>query len=86
MARKATGQVIPPKGNHKSWALRFTAYGKRRFVTLCPIAARWFSINSTLSARRVGSTSGCSFVMKRKRPTTSGARPRRTKSSSVGTC
>lgn len=34
MARKATGQVIPPKGKQKSWALRFTAYGKRRFVTL----------------------------------------------------
>jgi hypothetical protein len=34
MARKASGQVLPPKGKQRSWALRFTAYGKRRFVTL----------------------------------------------------
>jgi integrase len=34
MARKATGQVIPPKGKQRSWAIRFTAYGKRRFVSL----------------------------------------------------
>ena len=34
MARKATGQVIAPKGKQKSWALRFRAYGKRRWVTL----------------------------------------------------
>jgi integrase len=33
MARKATGSVIPPKAG-RGWALRFTAYGKRRFVTL----------------------------------------------------
>jgi integrase len=34
MARKATGQVIPPKGKQKSWAIRFTAYGKRRQLSL----------------------------------------------------
>jgi integrase len=34
MARKATGQVIAPNGKQRSWALRFRAYGKRRFVTL----------------------------------------------------
>lgn len=34
MARKATGSVIPPGGTQRSWALRFRAYGKRRFVTL----------------------------------------------------
>jgi integrase len=34
MARKATGQVIAPDGNRRSWAIRFRAYGKRRFVTL----------------------------------------------------
>jgi integrase len=34
MAGKASGQVLPPKGKQRSWALRFTAYGKRRFVTL----------------------------------------------------
>lgn len=34
MARKATGQVIEPRGKQRSWALRFRAYGKRRFVSL----------------------------------------------------
>jgi integrase len=34
VARKATGQVIEPGGKQRSWALRFRAYGKRRFVSL----------------------------------------------------
>jgi integrase len=34
MARRPTGQVIPPEGQQRGWAVRFTAYGKRRFVTL----------------------------------------------------
>src|SRR5688500_15579790 len=34
MPRRATGQVLPPDGKRRSWALRFHAYGKRRFVTL----------------------------------------------------
>lgn len=34
MARKATGGVVPPKGQRRSWGIRFHAYGKRRFVTL----------------------------------------------------
>jgi integrase len=34
MARKATGAVIPPKGKQRSWAIRFTANGSRRYVTL----------------------------------------------------
>ncbi len=34
MARPATGQVVEPRGKQRSWALRFTAYGKRRFVSL----------------------------------------------------
>jgi integrase len=34
MARRATGQVIPPKGKQRSWALRFRAYGQREYVTL----------------------------------------------------
>jgi integrase len=33
MARRSTGQVILPKGG-RGWALRFRAYGKRRYVTL----------------------------------------------------
>lgn len=34
MARKATGSVVPPDGKQRSWAIRFRAYGTRRFVTL----------------------------------------------------
>lgn len=34
MARKATGQVIAPKGSQRSWAIRFRAYGRRHFVGL----------------------------------------------------
>jgi integrase len=34
MARKATGQLIPPEGKQRSWAIRFRAYGRRRYVTL----------------------------------------------------
>jgi integrase len=34
MAHRATGQVIAPNGKQRSWALRFRAYGKRRFLNL----------------------------------------------------
>jgi integrase len=34
MARKPTGQVIPPDGKQRSWAIRFRAYGRRHYVTL----------------------------------------------------
>jgi integrase len=34
MARRATGQVINPKGRQRSWAIRFRAYGERQYVTL----------------------------------------------------
>ncbi len=34
MARRATGKVIEPDKSRKSYALRFTAYGKRRYVNL----------------------------------------------------
>ncbi|MGH2964406.1 MAG: tyrosine-type recombinase/integrase [Solirubrobacterales bacterium] len=40
MPRPATGQVVPPKGG-RGWALRFTAYGKRRFVTLGQTGEGW---------------------------------------------
>src|ERR1700704_4559594 len=34
MARKATGQIIEREGkNGRTYALRFRAYGKRRFIT-----------------------------------------------------
>ncbi len=32
--RNGRGQVLPPKGKQRSWAIRFHAYGKRRYVTL----------------------------------------------------
>ncbi|MGH2926220.1 MAG: tyrosine-type recombinase/integrase [Solirubrobacterales bacterium] len=32
--RNRRGQVLPPKGKQRSWAIRFYAYGKRRYVTL----------------------------------------------------
>jgi integrase len=34
MARRPTGQVIPPNGPQRSWAIRFRAYGKREFLSL----------------------------------------------------
>jgi integrase len=40
MARKATGQVIPPKDG-RAWALRFRAYGSRRYVTLGTAEDGW---------------------------------------------
>ena len=33
MARRATGQVIEPRGG-RGWAIRFRAYGKRRYLAL----------------------------------------------------
>lgn len=41
MARKATGQIIPPEKNRGKWAIRFRAYGERRFVTLGTPGEGW---------------------------------------------
>lgn len=40
MARKATGQIIEPKGG-RGWAIRFRAYGKRRSITLGTSEEGW---------------------------------------------
>ncbi len=40
MARKATGQVIEPKDG-RVWAIRFRAYGKRRYVALGTAEDGW---------------------------------------------
>jgi integrase len=40
MARKATGQIIPPKDG-RGWAIRFRAYGKRRAITLGTSEEGW---------------------------------------------
>jgi len=34
MSRRAAGTVIPPKGQRRSWAIRFSAYGEKRYVRL----------------------------------------------------
>ena len=34
MARRATGNVVPPKGDRRSWAIRFRAHGQRHFLAL----------------------------------------------------
>ncbi|MEX2447883.1 MAG: tyrosine-type recombinase/integrase [Solirubrobacterales bacterium] len=40
MARRATGQVIEPRDG-RSWAIRFRAYGKRRYVALGGVEDGW---------------------------------------------
>jgi integrase len=40
MGRKATGQVIEPKDG-RAWAIRFRAYGKRRYVALGSTEEGW---------------------------------------------
>ncbi len=40
MPRKATGQVIEPKDG-RTWAIRFRAYGKRRYVALGSAEEGW---------------------------------------------
>lgn len=40
MPRKATGQVVEPS-NGRGWAIRFRAYGKRRYVTLGTSEEGW---------------------------------------------
>ena len=34
MARKATGTLVQPKNDQSAWAVRFSAYGKRRYEAL----------------------------------------------------
>ncbi len=40
MARKASGQIIPPKDG-RGWAIRFRAYGERRYVALGSSEEGW---------------------------------------------
>src|SRR5919197_3973917 len=40
MARRATGQVIAPS-NGRGWAIRFRAFGKRRYLTLGTAEDGW---------------------------------------------
>jgi len=54
MSRRSSGQVIPPKGDRqRSWAVRFTAYGKRRFVTLGRPEEGWTRAKAEAELRQV---------------------------------
>ena len=54
MARKPTGQVVEPDGKRQqSWALRFNAYGKRRFVTLGRTDDGWNPTKAQAELRHV---------------------------------
>ena len=53
MPRKATGQVIPPDGKQRSWALRFRAYGRRRFVSLGTPEEGWSRQRAEAELRHV---------------------------------
>ena len=52
MPRKATGQVIAPQGG-RGWALRFRAYGKRRYVTLGGTEEGWDRTRAEAELRHV---------------------------------
>jgi integrase len=52
MPRKATGQVIEPGGG-RSWAIRFRAYGKRRYVALGTAAEGWSRERAEAELRHV---------------------------------
>lgn len=52
MARKATGQVIEPAGG-RGWAIRFRAYGKRRYVTLGTAEDGWTRQRAEAELRHV---------------------------------
>ena len=52
MARKATGQVIEPKDG-RGWAIRFRAYGKRRYVTLGTAEEGWSRPRAEAELRHV---------------------------------
>ena len=54
MARPATGQVIAPDGKRQpSWAIRFRAYGKRRFVTLGRSEDGWNRLRAERELRHI---------------------------------
>ncbi len=52
MARKATGQVIEPQDG-RAWAIRFRAYGKRRYVALGTAEGGWSRKRAEAELRHV---------------------------------
>jgi integrase len=53
MGRKATGSVIEPDGRQRSYAIRFTAYGKRRQVSLGRPEDGWTRAKAEAELRHV---------------------------------
>jgi integrase len=53
MGRRKTGTVLEPDGKRKSFALRFTAYGKRHFVTLGRPEEGWTRSRAETELRHV---------------------------------
>jgi integrase len=53
MGRKATGSVIVPDGRQRSYAIRFTAYGKRRQVSLGRPEEGWTQAKAETELRHV---------------------------------
>ncbi len=53
MPRKPTGQILAPHGKQPCWALRFRAYGKRRYVTLGKPEDGWNMARAEAELRHV---------------------------------
>ncbi len=53
MGRRATGRVVEPDGKQRSWAIRFQAYGKRRFVSLGRPEEGWDRERAEIELRHV---------------------------------
>jgi len=53
MPRKPTGHVVPPKKKGHSWAIRFYAYGERRFETLGTSEEGWNRNKAEAALRHV---------------------------------
>jgi integrase len=53
MARKATGTLVPPKNDRSAWAIRFSAYGKRRYEVLGTADEGWSRSKAERALRHV---------------------------------
>jgi integrase len=53
MARKTTGTLVPPKNEESAWAIRFSAYGKRRYEVLGTAEEGWNRSKAEAALRHV---------------------------------
>jgi integrase len=53
MARKVTGTLVPPKNEQSAWAIRFSAYGKRRYEILGTTEEGWSRGRAEAALRHV---------------------------------